>query len=390
MLVVAEYRGVLRRWLDSVAAVSCARRVCVTRLLFGLFAFGLASHAAAQMAPRLTGDVVISHLETAQHDLATRANALHDARLTSTGQRLAQMSDALRKALAANSAKPVEIIDEQTRAMALRADAAAQQTQVYLATSNGCIGDDAKAMVEALAVSVDQLAAAANSSKTAQPVISAVETLDHQPLLAIHADNHPLTLALVGTNLSDPQCADPQISVTDAKGAPFDGQPAITGVSPSRIELKWPSGNAFKPGSYVLHVVPKRKAFLVGCAAQPEATAAIQVAQPLKFSVSYVLSAVCGAGGNTPLSTGTMPDITTHGATVSRQVDTSACADPVSYTISAKASLGDGNSASIGPITQSADASITAGLPGGLSLSWDPSIHQLFVRSGANMCKGVH
>jgi hypothetical protein len=50
----------------------------------------------------------------------------------------------------------------------------------------------------------------------------------------------------------------------------------------------------------------------------------------------------------------------------------------------------DGASASAGPFEQSADANATVGLPGGLSLSWDPAVRQLFVRSGAPMCKGVH
>jgi hypothetical protein len=44
----------------------------------------------------------------------------------------------------------------------------------------------------------------------------------------------------------------------------------------------------------------------------------------------------------------------------------------------------------VGPITQSADATITAGLPGGLTLSWDPSVRRIFVRSGVNACKGVY
>ena len=390
MIASAQSAGVLRCWLGGVTAIPHARRARVTRLLCGLLALGLGGHASAQMAPRLTGDTVISQLDAAQHDLAARANVLHDTRLAATSQRLVQMAEALRKALGSNTAKPIETIDEQTKAMALRGDAAAQRTQMYLTTSSGCMGDDAKAMIEALAVTVDQLAAAANSSKAAQPVINAVETLDHQPLFAIHPDSKPLTLALVGVNLSDPQCADPQITVTDEKGASLDAPPTITGLLPNRIELKWPSGSAFKPGSYVLHVVPKRKAFLVGCTAQPEATAAIQVATPLKFSVSYALSAICGGGSNKPLSMGVMPDITAYGATVSRQVDTSSCVNPVSYAITAKASFGDNSNTSIGPITQSADATITAGMPGGLSLSWDPSVHQLFVRSGANLCKGAH
>jgi hypothetical protein len=52
--------------------------------------------------------------------------------------------------------------------------------------------------------------------------------------------------------------------------------------------------------------------------------------------------------------------------------------------------FGDGHSSTVGPISQIASAGITAGLPGGLSLSWDPSVHQLVVRPAASSCKGVY
>ena len=52
--------------------------------------------------------------------------------------------------------------------------------------------------------------------------------------------------------------------------------------------------------------------------------------------------------------------------------------------------FGDGHAVSVGPISQIASAGITAGLPGGLSLSWDPSVRQLFLRPGAASCKGVY
>lgn len=67
-----------------------------------------------------------------------------------------------------------------------------------------------------------------------------------------------------------------------------------------------------------------------------------------------------------------------------------ACDDPVSYSISATAGYADGSEAGIGPITQSAAAGITAGLPGGLTLSWDPQVRQLFASASGGRCKGFY
>ncbi len=369
----------------------------VIGLLCSLFAIGFSGQVQPQIAPRLTGDAVLSRLDSARHELSIRANRLHDPRLDAASQRLAQMADVLRKLLVGQAAKPVDFIDEQARAAVLRADAAVQRTQAYLSVANGCIVDDSKAVAGALAVTIDQLAAGTASAKV-QPVVDAVESMDHRPLFAIHSDGKPLVFALVGANLSDSQCADPQITATDDKGALLDVQPVVTGVLPTRIELSLPAGSRPKTGSYVLHVVPKRKIFMRGCTAQPEAVAALQVAPQMRYSVSYVLTAVCrGEGGkgaaiehDMPLGAGTMPDITAYGTAVSQRIDTSACAEPVSYAISAKTNLGDGVNASVGPIVQAADATITAGLPGGLSLRWNPSVGELVIRSGNNLCKGVY
>jgi hypothetical protein len=201
----------------------------------------------------------------------------------------------------------------------------------------------------------------------------------------------------LGANLSDQQCADPQVTATDDKGALLDAQPVVTGVLPGRIELTLPAGSKLKPGGYVVHVMPKRKIFLRGCTVQPEATAVLQATPPLRYSVSYVLTATCGPANGQgaatqramQLATGKMPDITAHGMAVSKRIDTSACAEPRSYAISATADLGDGNQVSVGPMAQAADATMTAGLPGGISLRWNPSVGELVVRSGGNLCKGV-
>jgi hypothetical protein len=365
-------------------------------LLCGLFAFGFSSRVQPQIAPRLTGDAVLSRLDVARRALSTRADKLHDSRLEVASQRLEQISDALRKMLAGHAATAVDLMDEQARAAVLRGDAAVQRTQAYLDVADGCVADDAEAIAGALELTIDQLANATGSAKM-PPVIDAVETMDHRPLFAIHANGKPLAFALAGANLSDQQCADPQITATDDKGVLLDAQPVVTGAMPTRIELTLPAGSKLKPGSYVVHVVPKRKIFLRGCTAQPEAIAVLQMAPPLRYSVSYVLTAICGAangqgvatGRPMPLATGKMPDITAHGMAVSKRIDTAACAEPVSYAISATTDLGDGNQVSVGPMTQAADASMTTGLPGGISLRWNPSVGELVVRSGGNLCKGV-
>lgn len=365
-------------------------RLCAS-ILGGLLAPGLASPAAAQVAPRLTGSAVVAELDAARHELSTRATGLPQASLGATGERLAGMADALRKSLGSDAGKPVDILDAGAKAGAYRAHAAAERVQAFLDASKGCPGAEANAMADALASTVAQLAAASGSAK-APPVINGVETADHRPLFVLPGNGKELAFALVGANLLDTQCEDPRVTATDAQGKLQAVQPSVTGVSPGRIELKLAAGERLSPGSYVLRVAAKHKAFLVGCTAQPEAVAVVQVAPPVKVSVSYTLGATCRAGNAErvmPPISGTLPEITGAG-TVSQQIDMAGCMDPISYAVSAKATFGDGHTASIGPISQIASAGITAGLPGGLSLSWDPSVRQLFVRAGASSCKGVY
>jgi hypothetical protein len=353
----------------------------------GVLLAGATGHARAQIAPRLTGEAVIAKLDTARQDLATRAAAVHDDRLIATSTRLGAMADALRKSLGDKASQPIDIIDDSRRVAVLRADAAVQRTRAYLDSAQACPGSDAKAMADGLATTIDQLATASGSSK-ATPVISGVETIDHRPVFALHPGNTPIALALAGTNLSDAQCADPQVSMTDEHGKLLGTQPVITGVLPTRIELKLPDGAGNTAGALLLHVVTKHKSFLMGCSAQPEAVTALQVAQPLRVSVAYTLTATCG-GNSVPVS-GSLPDIVSYGATSSHQVELAGCNDPSRYAISAKVAFGDGNSASVGPVEQSAVADITLGLPAGLTLSWSPSTRTVFVRTAANVCKGVY
>ena len=360
-------------------------------ILFWLLAPGLVGLAAAQIAPRLTGSTVIEQLETAQRDLSARAAGLPHSSLGATSQRLASLADALRKTLGGDVGKPIDIIATDAKGSAYRAYAAAQRTQAYLDASKGCLDADASAMADALAKTVDVLAAGGASSKL-QPVIDGVETQDHRPLFVLRNGSKNTAFALTGANLFDAQCEDPVVTATDGQGKPQSVQPGVTGVSPSRIELKLPDSSQLQPGSYVLHVMSKRKAFLVGCAAQPEALAVVQVAAPVKVSVSYGLTATCQSGNGQqvmPQVTGTMPDFAGSGA-VSQSIAMPGCTNPVSYAITAKVTFGDGHSTSVGPFSQIASAGITAGLPGGLSLSWDPSVRQLFVRPSASTCKGVY
>ena len=345
----------------------------------------LAAPAGAQLPPRLTPGSVADQLDVARQRLAGLPAAV-----TTAGE-LETLAQNLRSALASQLAKPLTALDDRARGMVLRAHAAAQWATDYADGAAGCREGETVAMAQALAWSVHRLVQAPAEGKPMQATIDRVETADHAALLALRMAGKPVALALVGSELQDPRCPDPELTATDANGTPLPVQPRITGVSPTRIEFEWPGTAALIPGSYVLHARPQHKAFLVGCSAQPEAAVALQVVPSPKFTVGYALDAVCGreAPRTVALGEGTLPPLEGYGATVSQAIDTSACADAVAYRISATVAYADGASAKAGPFEQSADANATVGLPGGLSLSWDPAVRQLFVHSGAPMCKGV-
>jgi hypothetical protein len=166
----------------------------------------------------------------------------------------------------------------------------------------------------------------------------------------------------------------------------------LSGASPARLELKWPDAGKLAAGPVVLHVVAQRKAFLVGCTALPEATATIEVAPAANYRVDFTLDAICPATGDpdrvVPLGKGTLT-LAGAGKSASQPVSTAACAEPSAYRLGATVTAPDGAPASAGPFTQPAQASITAGLPGGLTLSWDPTVQAVFVRAGTTSCKGV-
>ncbi|ODV10004.1 MAG: hypothetical protein ABT19_14075 [Rhodanobacter sp. SCN 68-63] len=347
---------------------------------------------SAQLAPRLTAQLALDELATAQADLA-KSQPSAGSPLAALGPQLAGMADALRQSAGGNASQPVELVGDALRARIVRAHAAAARVQAYLAVSGGCGASDTAAMQVALSAGVERLAAATAADKQV-PVIDSVQNMANVPLFAMHPvalpAGKPLAFALVGSDLADAQCADPRVSATDAAGKPLASQPVLTGASPARLELRWPEAAVLPTGPVVLHVATQRKVFLLGCSALPEADAVVQVAPPVRFDVDYVLEAVCPAqGGTVPLGHGRLPTLNGYGATVSQAVNTSACAEPDAYRLSATVTQADGSSQAAGPFTQSAQATITAGLPGGLSMSWSPTAQALFVRSGAATCKGA-
>ena len=366
------------------------RRRAAGRSLQALAALGLllalSMPVGAQLPPRLTPGSAADQLDAARQRLAGRADT------TAVAQQLRVMAQDLRVAFADRSTQPLTALDDRGRGRVLRAHAAAQLASDFADAASACRAGESAAMAQALALSVRRLAQAPAEGKPMQATIDRLEAADHAPLFALRANAKPAALALVGSELTDPQCPDPQLTATDANGAPLPSQPRITNVLPARIEFEWPGTAALQPGSYVFHVRPQHKAFLVGCSAQPEAAVAVQMVPAPTFTVGYVLDAVCGRNDphDVALGKGTLPPLEGYGATVAQAIDTSACADPVAYRISATVGYADGARASAGPFEQSADANATVGLPGGLSLSWDPAVRQLFVRSGAPMCKGVH
>ena len=346
--------------------------------------FLLSAPALAQMPPRLTPAAAADQLDAARQRLAGQAGTAAVAR------QLQSLGQGLRTTLADRLAQPLTALGDRERGIVLRAHAAAQLAEDFADAAAGCREGERASMASALALSVQRLAQAPAEAKPMQATIERVEAKDQPALFALRAGTGPVALALVGSELSDPQCPDPQVTATDASGAPLPVQPRITGVAPNRVELAWDTGR-LAPGAYLLHVRPRHKAFLVGCSMQPEAAVALQLVSPAKFTVGYAIEGTCGrdAPRTVALGKGTLPPLEGYGAIVAQAVDTSGCADPVAYRVSATVGYADGANAAAGPFEQNADANLTVGLPGGLTLNWDPAVRQLFVRSGAPMCKGI-
>jgi len=347
--------------------------------------------AAQQVAPRLTGDMVVADLAKAQQAVKARAGDNHDAQLQAVSAQLQTMAARLRELLGGDAGQPLATIDKDARDAAVRADAAAKRVQAWInASAVACTRDEADAMLAALTTTLAHLSADAEPQKAPLPVIDGVETLDQRPLFVLTADDAVPKFVLTGANLVDAQCANPEVTATGPDGKPVAAQPQLVAAQPGRVELQWPGAANLPPGSYTLALSAQRKAFLLGCVSQPPAVAVLQLAPAPRFNVSYALIATCeGQSAPVSLAAATIP-VAGRGQTVSRSIDVAACAQPVSYTLTAAASAGDGQETRAGPFTQGPDASVTSGLGNGLTLTWDPSLHQLLVRSGKRTCKGVY
>lgn len=340
----------------------------------------------AQLAPRLSAQVSLDELSTATAALPA------DPALASLRSQLQRMADNLRQDAGKDADKPADLVGDTLRGRIVRAHAAAIRVQAYLKAANGCQSVDRTAMLAALTVSVKRLADADAGAK-AVPAIDDVQSMPTPgSLFAIRAGGGPLAFALTGSDLFDSQCPSPSVSATDANGAALASQPLLTGASPARLELKWADVGQVPAGPVVLHVVSQHKVFLLGCQSLPEATAVIAVVPAPHYRVDYALEAICPAPGDAnrvvALGKGTL-ELAGGGASASQNVSTTACTEPTAYRLGASVSASGGTPSPAGPFTQSAQASITAGLPGGLTLSWDPSVQSVFVRAGADTCKGV-
>lgn len=355
--------------------------LAATGLLLG------ATHAVrAQLAPRLSAQVSLDELATATAALPA------DPALSLLHAQLQSMTDALRQAAGKDADKPADLVGDALRGRIVRAHAAATRVQAFLKAADGCQSADRTAMLAALSGSVKRLADADGGAK-AVPAIDDVQSMPTPgSLFAIRAGGGPLAFALTGSDLFDSQCPSPSVSATDANGTALASQPLLTGASPARLELKWADVGQVPAGPVVLHVASQHKVFLLGCQSLPEATAVVEVVPATHYRVDYALEAVCPAAANADrviaLGKGSL-ELAGGGASASQNVSTAACAEPTAYRLSAAVSASGGAPSPAGPFTQSAQASITAGLPGGLTLSWDPSVQSVFVRAGADTCKGV-
>lgn len=346
---------------------------------------------AQAVAPRLTGSLVITDLDKVSAAVTARAKTAPDPKLDALVAKLGALRTALQASLGDKTDEPTATLSADQRAAVERAGAAAKRVQAWLdASAVACTRDDIDAMLAALTTTVDQLAAATTSQKAPLPIVDGVETLDRRPLFVLRQAAIVPKFVLTGANLVDAQCANPKVVALDAKGQPASAQPQLVAAQATRVELAWPNVDKLAPGSYTLQLTAERKAFLVGCVSEPPALTALQIAPAQAFHVTYALVATCqGSAAPVSLATGAM-DLTAAGQTVAKRVDVSACPQPVNYTLTAESRAGTGQPHKIGPVTQGADAGMTAGLGNGLVIGWNPALQQLFVRAGKQDCKGVY
>lgn len=384
-------------------------KVALAAMLVLALVGGLAA-SAAQVAPRVTGLLAEQQMDTARAALKAALRPDSPADLAQASRRLDELDARLRSELGNDASKPLQGLSSRQQVLVLHARAAAAMTLNYLKASDNCMASEIDALTTAYVTSMEGLVGGVIKGGTlaklarlvhvgkggSMAVIDGVLDPAQKPVFALQQGVPLANIVLHGNNLSDPQCADPGITAMDADGKPLPTQPTIVGVSPSAIELHWPDAGSLSPGTYLIRVVPKKHHLLVGCRAQAPARVALQVVPVPVFHISYKLKATCAvsASGTSAthelqLASGKMPEIKGFGHTVSVPVNTAACRFPVSYAIYAQVDSGSGKPVSIGPISQSADAQIATGLPGGLTMNWNPSMQQLFVSSGVRSCKGI-
>lgn len=376
-----------------LARVALRRRVLAAALLGAVLggAWLAAPVLAQEVAPRLTGAMVLDELGKVQQAAAARASASGDAGATAVAGKLAAMSAALKNVLGGKADEPTATLGADQRGAVVHADAAAKRVQAWLdASTVACTKDDLAAMLAAVSAVVDELAADTASQKAPLPVIDGVETLDKRPLFVLRPGKDAPRFVLTGENLVDAQCANPNVVALDAAGHPAPVQPHLVAAQSGRVEMNWAGADKLAPGSYTLQLTAQRKAFLIGCTSQPAALTVLQIAPAQTFTVNYALVASCGGNpAPVPLDSQTV-SISGRGQTVTRNIDGAACTNPGSYTLTAAAHANNGEVTTMGPVTQGADASITAGVGNGITISWEPALRQLFVRSGQQGCKGIY
>lgn len=347
--------------------------------------------SAQEVAPRLTGALVVEQLGKVTQAVAARAKAAPDPDVDALHAQMESLTATLNQELGTDAGQPVATIDAAKRDAVVRANAAALRVQEWLAASAvACTRDDVKAMLVALVATIKQLGADTASQKAPLPIINGVETIDRRPLFVLRPTTAVPRFVLTGENLVDAQCANPQVVAVDADGTSAAQQPQLVAAQAGRVELRWPDADKLAPGSYTLRLTAQRKAFLIGCVSEPPTIAVLQVAPSAPVRVTYALVGTCqGSATPVPLASGVL-DLNGPGQTAARHVSLATCPHPVSYTLTAATRVGSGPESKVGPVTQGADAGITTGLGDGLTLVWQPALGQLFARSDKQGCKGVY
>ncbi|WP_232821568.1 hypothetical protein [Acidithiobacillus ferrivorans] len=378
----------------------------MTRSLYQLIWFIVASVLSMMVVPASAQDVALMTAAQSIHELELVREALAKHLQSSPARKsLPKVREDINKLINALRGEPnkyshqtLAILNSKERTLVLRAYAVAQRTESYLHASDGCIGSEGSAMAAVLLSSVQQLTdVSSGGGVSSNPaVIYAIETTNHRhPLFVIRQGGVLRAITLTGVNLTDPQCANPAVEVTNAQGNVLGTQPRIEAATPTRIMLRWPDLARLVPGSYVLHVTPRRNHFLFGCSLQAhgQAVGFFRVIPAPQITVSYLLSAVCQKTDevNSKVQTKVHSSgiLAPMGASLdfsSKSIHLQACVNPVTYSLLAKANYGDGIGKSVGPISQPANANITLGFPGNLSVTWNPSSQRLFSHLSQNRC----